>query len=239
MKYFEVANSPFLYLLVALGIAYIIILALVFLIKAWNRCIQLGISKEKMFNVAKSSAVFTIVPSVSIIIGLFSLSTVMGVPWPWYRLSVVGSVNYELMAAEMVSDGMGFKSLQDMATNADYRSFGAVMFVMSICILTGIIVNIFAAKKIQTGMTSYKKKKGDWGVIMTGCFFLAMIAAFTPTMFASGTVYALVFIVSIITTLVQYVIVKKFNVKWLQSFIMSISLIVGMASSVIFTAILK
>lgn len=238
MSYFDVANSPLLYLLVLGGITYIIGLSLVFLRKAWKRCLALGIERSTLLNVAKSSALFTIVPSVAIIIGLFSLSTIMGVPWPWYRLSVVGSVNYELMAAEMVSDGMGYASIQEMASQASYRSFGAVMFIMSICILAGIIMNIFFAKKVQMGMTGYKKKKGDWGVIMTGCFFLAMIAAFTPTMFASGTVYALVFITSIIVTLIQYVLIQKMGWKWLKSFIMSISLLVGMASAVLFTSII-
>ena len=103
-------------------------------------------------------------------IGLFTLSTVLGIPWSWYRLSVAGSVTYELTAAEMVADGMGFSSVGDMAANADYHAFGAVMFVMSICILAGILVNLFAVEKIQKGMSNYKKKKGDWGSVMNSCF---------------------------------------------------------------------
>lgn len=138
MSYFDVANSPLLYVLVAGGILYIIGLSAVFLIKAWRRCRELGISREKLKAVARSSAVFTIVPSVSIVIGLFSLAAVLGVPWPWYRLSVVGSVSYELMAADMVADGMGYGSVGEMAVQADYSVFGAVMFVMSICILAGV-----------------------------------------------------------------------------------------------------
>ncbi len=238
LGYFDVANSKFLYLLVALGILYIVVLAVLFLRKAWRRCIDLGVDRKGLINVAKSSALFTLVPSISIIIGLFSLSTVLGIPWPWYRLSVVGSVNYELMAAEMVSDGMGYDSVQEMAMQADYRSFGSIMFVMSICILGGIIMTIFSTKKLQTGMTGYKEKNGDWGVIMTGCFFLAMVAALTPTMFASGTVYALVFVTSIVVTLIQYYIMRKTGWKWMQSFIMSFSLIIGMASAVLYTNLL-
>ena len=98
MSYFDVANSPLLYVLVAGGILYIIGLSAVFLIKAW------------------------------------------------YRLSVVGSVSYELMAADMVADGMGYGSVGEMAAQADYSVFGAVMFVMSICILAGILVNLFAVE---------------------------------------------------------------------------------------------
>ena len=73
MGYFDVANSPLLYVLVAAGVLYIVGLSAVFLRKSWRRCLELGISKEKLSAVARSSAVFTIVPSVSIVIGLFTL----------------------------------------------------------------------------------------------------------------------------------------------------------------------
>lgn len=194
---------------------------------------RLGISKEKLSAVARSSAVFTIVPSVSIVIGLFTLSTVLGIPWPWYRLSVVGSVSYELMAADMVADGMGYGSVGEMAAQADHTVFGAVMFVMSICILAGIIINIFAVEKIQTGMSTLKKKRGDWGTIVNSCFFLGIVAAFTPLVFASGTVYALTFLISMGVAALCALCMRRFHLKWLGSFIMSISLIVSMAASVL------
>ena len=62
MGYFDVANSPLLYVLVAAGVLYIVGLSAVFLRKSWRRCLELGISKEKLSAVARSSAVFTIVP---------------------------------------------------------------------------------------------------------------------------------------------------------------------------------
>lgn len=233
MGYFDIANTPLLYILVAIGILYIVGLSAVFLHKAWQRCLSLGISKEKLRAVARSSAIFTIVPSISIVIGLFTLSTVLGVPWPWYRLSVVGSVSYELMAADMVADGMGYTSVAEMASQADYSVFGAVMFVMSICILAGIVINIFAVEKIQTGMKTLKTKRGDWGTIVNSCFFLGIVAAFTPLIFASGTVYTLTFLTSMAVAAICVLLMKRFQLKWMGSFIMSISLIVSMAVSVL------
>lgn len=239
MGYFDVANSPLLYFLVAAGILYIVGLSAVFLRKAWKRCLELGVSREKLRAIARSSAVFTVVPSISIVIGLFTLSTVLGVPWPWYRLSVVGSVNYELMAADMVADGMGYSSVGEMTTQADYSVFGAVMFVMSICILAGIIINIFAVEKIQNSMNKLKKKRGDWGVIVNSCFFLGIVAAFTPLIFASGTVYALTFLVSMGVAALCVLCMRRFQLNWMGSFIMSISLIVSMAASVFLERLLK
>lgn len=232
MSYFDIANSRLLYVLVAAGIIYIGGLSAVFLRKSWKRCLELGISKQKLTAIVRSSAVFTIVPSFSIVIGLFTLSTVLGIPWPWYRLSVVGSVSYELMAADMVADGMGYGSVSEMSAQAGYQVFGSVMFVMSICILAGIVINIFAVEKIQRSMSNIKKKQGDWGTIVSSCFFLGILAAFTPLIFASGLVYALTFLISGLVAALCTACMKKFNLKWLGSFIMSISLIVSMAASV-------
>lgn len=239
MGYFDVANSPLLYLLAAAGILYIVGLSAVFLRKAWKRCLELGISRENLWTVARGSAVFTVVPSISIVIGLFTLSTVLGVPWPWYRLSVVGSVSYELMAADMVADGMGYSSVSEMTACADYSVFGTVMFVMSICILGGIIINIFAVEKIQNGMNKLKKKRGDWGAIVNSCFFLGIVAAFTPLIFASGTVYALTFLVSMGIAALCALCMRRFKLSWMGSFIMSISLIVSMTASVFLERLLK
>ena len=58
MGYFDVANSPLLYVLVAAGVLYIAGLSAVFLRKSWRRCLELGISKEKLSAVARSSAAF-------------------------------------------------------------------------------------------------------------------------------------------------------------------------------------
>mgnify|MGYP001049970422 FL=1 len=48
MGYFDVANSPLLYVLVTAGVLYIVGLSAVFLRKSWRRCLELGISKEKL-----------------------------------------------------------------------------------------------------------------------------------------------------------------------------------------------
>ena len=96
-----------MYIAVIVGLLLIFLLCAVMLKMAWGRCIELGISPVK--DVIKSSVIFSIVPSLSIVIGLFSLAAVLGVPWPWFRLSVVGSVSYELIA-DMVATGAGYES---------------------------------------------------------------------------------------------------------------------------------
>jgi hypothetical protein len=235
MSYLDVANSSLLYVLVALGILYVLFLSVLFLLKAWKQSIALGITKEQLNGVVTSSVLFTIVPSLAVVVGLFSLATALGLPWPWYRLSVVGSVVYELMAADMAASGLGFGSLGELVKAGDPASFGTIMYVMSFCALGGLIVLFFAGGKIRKGMIKLGEKNKEWGVLATNCFFLALMTVFLPVMLQAGKVYLLTLATSALVTLVQGFLIKKFNFKWLQNFVLANTLIIAMASSVLWT----
>ena len=72
MSLSAIMNSTTLYIAVIVGLLLIFLLCAVMLKMAWGRCIELGISQEKIKGVIKSSVIFSIVPSLSIVIGLFS-----------------------------------------------------------------------------------------------------------------------------------------------------------------------
>ena len=86
----DIITSPLLLAMVIIGLLYIVGFSLVYLKKAYTHCLELGISKEDLKNVIKSSLVFSIVPSLSIVVGLFALISVLGTVWSWWRLSVIG-----------------------------------------------------------------------------------------------------------------------------------------------------
>ena len=65
----DIITSPLLLILVIIGLLYIVGFSLMYLKKAYNRCLELGISKEDLKTVIKSSVVFSIVPSLSIVVG--------------------------------------------------------------------------------------------------------------------------------------------------------------------------
>ena len=238
MSLSAIMNSTTLYIAVIVGLLLIFLLCAVMLKMAWGRCIELGISREKVKDVIKSSVIFSIVPSLSIVIGLFSLAAVLGVPWPWFRLSVVGSVSYELMAADMVATGAGYESIGALAAANDPSKVGAIMFVMSISIIFGIITCTIFGKKIQTSMASFREKNGAWGALATGCFTLAMMVVFLPVQIFKGPVYLLTMAVSALVTFLHGVIIKKTGWTWLSNFVLADSLVLAMIASVFFSNLL-
>ena len=115
----DITNSPLLLILVVIGLAYIVGFSLVYLKKSYDHCLELGMTKEELHKIIQSSAVFSIVPSLSIVVGLFVLISVMGVVWSWWRLSVIGSLSYETMIGEVGADNGGV--LRD-ALNGDAKA---------------------------------------------------------------------------------------------------------------------
>ena len=233
MSLSAIMNSRLLYILVAGGLGLIFLLCAVMLKMAWGRCLELGISKQKIKDVIKSSVLFSIVPSISIVIGLFSLAAVLGVPWPWFRLSVVGSVSYELMAADMAATGAGYESIGALAAADNGSIAGAIMFVMSIGIMFGIVTCTIFGKKIQTSMASFREKNGAWGALATGCFTLAMLVVFLPVQAFKGPVFT-----SALITLAHNIIIKKTGWTWLSNFVLADSLVLAMVASVFFDSLL-
>ncbi len=234
--YLEMSGSSLLYGLVIAGLAFVAGLCIVFYRKTYKRALELGFSKETLNAINKSTLSLTVVPSISIVIGLISLSTAIGIPWAWFRLSVVGAVTYELIAAQMATAALGFVNMGD-AMAADGATFGAVMFVMSMGIIAGIIINGFIGKKLSTSMAKAGGKKGGFGPILNSCFMLALMCVMLPFNAVKGMAYIMVMVTSAVVTLLMGVIMQKTGWKWLGDFTMAFALLVGMASSLLWLKI--
>jgi hypothetical protein len=234
MSFFDVANHWLVYLLVIIGIIFVAGFSLFSMRKSWKRAVAKGWSNEKLMNLVKMTVSTTIVPSISIVIGVFALVPLLGVPWPWWRLSVVGSLVYETMAAEMTLGTMGLDFTR--LAEATAHDFVLVMFVMSIGIMGGMFVSPFVTKSIHLG--SMKMKAGDkrWAALGGSVFFMVILSVFVVPIFLNFTVGGLINILTFITAAVLTVLLNRLAVgKWtfLRSFILAISLILAMASSVL------
>lgn len=139
----DIIQSPLLLALVIGGLVYIAAFSLVYLKKAYDHCLELGITRKELSNVIKSSLVFSIVPSLSIVVGLFVLIAVLGSVWAWWRLSVIGSLSYETMISSSIAQVLGYASSAEMLESATGRQFGVVMILMSVGMLSGFLILLF------------------------------------------------------------------------------------------------
>ena len=92
-------NSVFLYVVAAITITFILAQSVFFLVRASKRAKAIGMDKSVVWKTISSTAIFTIAPAFSILLGVVTLSQFLGLPLPWIRLSVIGAITYELPAA--------------------------------------------------------------------------------------------------------------------------------------------
>ena len=234
-------NSAFMYAVAVLVILFVLAQSVFFLVRAYRRALQLGISPEKLKKTIVSTAVFTLAPAISFLLGVVTLSKFLGIPLPWIRLSVVGALTYELPAATSTANALGI-SLSEMVT--DPKVYTAIAWVMTLGILPSIILPPILMKKIQSGMVNLKQKDEKWGDIFMTSLFLGMISAFLGMVFAdirkgiAGFIPIFVLLVSALLMAVCGLLIKKKGWQWLETYAMAISMIGAMVFSVVITPIL-
>ena len=234
------ANSIFLYVVAICVIIFVLAQSAFFLVRAYRRGKELGISTAQLKKTIISTAVFTIAPAISILIGIITLSKFLGIPLPWIRMSVIGAITYELPAATSTANALGI-SLSETIT--DPEIYTAIAWVMTLGILPSLILPPILMKKIQGGMIKMKAKDQKWGDLFMTSLFLGMISAFLGMVFAdirigiAGWIPIFVLLFSAALMAVCGLLIKKF--KWLETYAMSISMVGGMIFACIITPLLS
>ena len=242
-------NHPILFVIAGLIIAAVMGQSVFFLVKALKRSKELGMDQTKIKKTMKTAALFTIAPAVAIVISIMTLSKKLGLALPWLRLSVVGSMSYETIAASNALEARGQSLGSGEALTA--QQFVNVLLVMTLSIMVGIILVPIIGKKLQSGLTSLGKRDAKWADIFQNALFLGMIAAFLGYVFCdisrlwnpvegysatSGLIPVCVMAVSALVMVVCGLLMRKPKLKWLSEYALPISLVLGMASAIPFTA---
>lgn len=237
-------NHPFLFLIVGIIILFVLAQSVFFLVMALKRAKEKGMDTKKLRRIIISASIFTIAPAVAIVVSVIALSKDLGIALPWLRLSVVGSMSYETIAASNALSGMGLEF--GKVANLTATQFVTIAFVMTISIMVGIWLVPVLCKKMKTGLVNMKKKDAKWLDIFQSAMFIGMISAFVGFVFCdfsgvfegntSGLIPVCVMAVSAITMVLAGALMKITKARWINDYALPVSLIVGMASALPITA---
>ena len=233
-------NHPILFLLAGIIILAVLAQSVFFLVRALRRGRQIGMDMQKLKKTMLTAGVFTIAPAVAIVISVITLSKDLGLPLPWLRLSVVGSLSYETIAATNAESAMGLVFGQVSSLTA--TQYVTIAWVMTISIMLGIWLVPLIGKKLQNGMTRIENRDKRWGDILSSALFIGMIAAFLGYVFCdfgtifhvdpSGLIPVCVMIVSALVMALCGLVMKKCGWRWIGDYALPLSLVLGMASAI-------
>jgi hypothetical protein len=235
-------NSPFLYTITAVVIAFIAGQSVFFLVRAWRRAKVIGISAATLRKTVISSAVYTIAPAVAILLGVIALSKSLGLPLPWLRLSVIGAITYETAAAASATNALGL-TLSTLID--DPTAFVTVAWVMTIGIMLSLVLVVFFTKRIETGIGKIRTRDEKWSGILTDSLFLGMISAFLGLVFAgvgkglTGWIPVFVMLAAMALMAVCGLLMKLLHWKWLSDYALPISMLGSMALSIPITQLVR
>ena len=245
-NYLDVANGNVVLLLCGIVVVYVLVQAVMFMRKAWAHGLNLGMETGQLKKVLINSCVVSILPSLPILIILLLLMPSLGRYFPWLRLSVIGSGAYENMAADVTAKAFGLAGIAD--TGFTLETFVSAMWVMTIGIIWGPLYTALGSKHIQKGISLIKGKQEHRFQAIFASMFIALLCVFAGTYFATpfkigttglvGMLPLLVMLMSMLFSGALEAFASKANLKFLTEFIFPISLVLGMASAIVFNQIL-
>ncbi len=219
---------------------FVIVQSSFFIVKALREGKRMGISTEKIRKAISSSVIFSIVPSLAILLTVVTLSKSLGLALPWIRLSVIGAISYEVPAAEAAAKvfGSGIGNTID-----DPVVFSTIAWVMTMGSIFPLFLIPIFLKRIQGGISSIKNRDSRWGELLMSAIFIGMISAFIGAGIAGsvsgGVVYgSLVSILTLMTSALimglMGLIINKYKLTWLENFALPISMLGAMAASIMY-----
>lgn len=242
--FLQKANSSAMYWIAALLVAAVLFQSVLFLRKSYRRGIAIGMSPEVLKKTAISSAAFSFIPSIGILIGVLALAPSLGIPVPWVRLSVIGALQYEGSTANNLAKGMGLGELpSSKMTGGD---LSAIAFGMTVCVLSGTIFTLLFLKSYQKKLHKSEKKNAKLSNLLFGSMFIGMISAYLGdacsylrNVQVSGQTRTpnILPLIAFITAgasmaLFRWLIEKK-KISWLENYALSFAMVIGMAAAVL------
>ena len=246
--YLSQVNAGVLYLIVGIVLAFITIMCFIFLIKSYRAGIKIGMDMAVLRKTIISSATFTLLPSISILLGVIALSGSLGVPFSWLRLSVIGALQYELNVAQMAAESIGLAALKPEAMSMG--AFVTIALVMTVGILGGVVCCLFFLKKylgkLQKAPKKEKSGKPGFGAHATTAMFVGLCGAYigayigeavTGRSTDTGLVrdfmpLVVAVIAAVAMSVFEYFIQKKGKVV-LENFSLAASMLIAMAGAVL------
>lgn len=230
MSYTEICNENWLFIWVGIVLLAVILQCVVFMRKAWKHALEIGMNPSQLKKALTTGISISIMPTLPVLLVLFSLTPLLGIPLPWLRLSVIGSAYYETYAASTALSCIG-ETLQLNGYSAE--GWISALWVMTVGGSACILWSSFAIKPIS--MIYEKAEKINIKLVLavgSGC--LTGIMAYVSVSYGlsavstKGVVFGISFLVGAILVYIQNKVPKAKN---LSDYLMTISMLAAMAAA--------
>ena len=191
----------------------------------------MGITEEQIKSARRSAFITSIGPSIVILSGVLALMVTIGGPMAWMRLSFIGSLMFEMMAAGFGTGATGVQLGVDPMTEA---ALGSAVWTMILGSIGWILMSGLTTDKM--GKIQDKFTKGNAaivGIISTSALLGAFGALVAPHLLSmNANTVAAIAGAAIMLILSMFEKSGK-SPRWLKEWTLAIALFGGMIIAVI------
>ncbi len=247
MSVIQQLSSPVLYLICGGIIAFIAVVCVVFAVRAWRAGVAIGMDPALLRRVVTASASFSVLPAVGILLGVIALSGALGIPWPWLRLSVIGALHYETQVAQGAAEQLGISlSGSEMTAGA----FSTIALLMSLCIMWGMVLNLFLNKKYTARLSRGTGGGASFGDQAMTAMFIGLVSVYLGSYlgqwisgggrlaFAGSPLPLLTALCAGAVMGLLTALAERFRLHWLEDFSLALSMLAGMACAALLSAVI-
>lgn len=178
MDVMGIANGWPMWIACGIPVVFVIFQAVLFLKKAMGAGKEMGLTESQMKTAVRSSAITSVGPSIVVLSGMLVLLVTVGAPVGWMRLSLIGSVMFESIAAGLGTAAVGVTLGTDPMT---LEALTMAVWTMILCSIGWIIFATFSASRMDK--IEHKVSKGNTGTLtsIASCAIIGVFAAMSAS----------------------------------------------------------
>ena len=184
--YLEIANSPMLWAMVIPTVLAMCVQAYVFIKDAVKAGPIVGLTKEDTKTAIKAGCICSFGPGMSMFTVMIAFMAIMGGPFAWLRLSIIGTITTEMLGATAGATALGVE-----LGSPDY---GIIAFCNSVWVIAlntwgFFLVNLLFAHRIEGLKNVLDRHDTQIFSIVGTCVMIGCIAQFMAGQMVNGIPY--------------------------------------------------
>lgn len=225
MDYLSYANSPALWVFAAAIFIVVVFQAIIFARFSRDVAAEEGLSRSDIKVAMRVGAFSAIGPSVAVAIVAIGLIPVFGTPAALMRIGMVGSVQYELVAASVASSAMG---VELGGKGFDGTAFAAVFFTMALGAGIWMLIVLVGTKTMGTLHTRVQAWNPWVMNVVPGAALIGAFAYLTVGEATGGITNLLVMLGSGLAMVVLLAAAHRYKNAKMQEWALSLSMLAGL-----------
>lgn len=226
-NYLSIANGAGMWIACSLIIVVVLFQAIRLTIISFRAGKEIGIDPRDMILALRTGFISALVPSIAILVSVVVLIPRLGIPFPWMRLSVIGSVIYELLAAGIAATEMG---LDGISAEFDGKVFSLAVWTMSMGFIFCLLFVAFATPHMKKIKDRLAGGDAGWMTVMNTAALFGAFGYLWAQSIAKGGLSLAAFSGGFGSMVVLQLLIKFAGQKWLKELALSVAIIAGMVT---------